>query len=616
MRAGRPGKALLVAVVMFAPALAAAARAQVAPCEASPKVKEALRSLPQSTGDSQADQAARVGALKALLKRYPNDVFVHTRYQDEAIGETVEERDAVIAEYRGLAARHPGDPIYTYLALRARIGVGTKERIPQLERVTGSVPSARLSLVRIYQSTNFKDPDKAREQLQAFIKACPQTLSPYNYLRSQAASAFLTQTIAKLRVLLQARTDAEALNYYGTLWAVEFRGTPPSGHDALRKQVADDLKRLRTMIGLAGDRIYYSVLQNGYKLANDAQGEKWAGQQARLHAPRGSYYAVRDEFLKANPYPKPADPPEKRKAFAKAYADASAEWVKLAPNDVGAWFDRVGALRQVDGASPADVEAAGEGLLRAVAKNPHGMSFMSPTGGSSFALVVADLYANKGVRLDRLPDLVRQGIPELELLRTIGVPDDLYPPLDTASSLNAARWYGTATVADIWIRVKDKDGARAALTELQALADKSKPKDPTDPKYAVQQRTWLSRQVTYWKALGDFAQLDGRSTDALTFYQNALLARAEPPPGGQPDDLGEKARALWKEAGGTNEGWQAWFTRKDLFGQPGADVAAAGRFTKIDKAVPEFDLTDLSGVKWRLADFKGKTTLVGIWATW
>jgi hypothetical protein len=613
MRAG-PGKLLLVGVVLLAPAFVSAARAQVAPCEAPTKVKEALHNLPESTGDSLADQATRIAALKALLKRYPNDVFVHSRYQDEAMDPTVRERDAVIAEYGALAGKHPKDPVYAYLAARARIDATTKQVVPQLEALTATVPSARLALVRIYQAPNFRDPKMAREHLAAFMKACPTTLSAYQYMRSVEPSDFLTKNTGMLRTLLQSRTDPEAVGYYRTLWSLEFRAKPATEHNALRGQLAEDLKRLHA-IDPGRNQTYYYVLEEGYRLANDTEGGRWAAEQVRSRFPRRSYSTARDEFLKTNPYPKPTDATEKRRAFYDAYEKASAEWVKQAPTDVGAWFERVGALHEAEQVSAADVEAAGEGLLRAIAKSPNAMSFMSPVGGSSFALVVADLYAVKGVRIDRLPDLVRQGIPELELLRTMGLPSDLYPPPDTTASLDAARWYGAATIADIWLKVKDKDRARDALTHLQALADQSKPKDVKDPKYATKQRAYLSRQVTYWREMGDFAQIEGRKIDALTFYQNALLARAEPPASSAKDDLGEKARALWKEAGGSNEAWQAWFTRRDLFGQPAA-AGSASMFTKLEKALPDFELADLSGVKWRLADFKGRTTLVGIWATW
>lgn len=615
MRTG-PGKLLLVGVVLLAPAFASAARAQVAPCEAPTKVKAALRNLPESTGDAQADRARRIAALQALLKRYPNDLFVHSRYQDEAMYPTVKERDAVIAEYRALAERHAKEPVYAYLAARAQIGVNTKLVLPQLEGLTSRVPSARLALVRIYQASNFKDPKKVREQLETFMKGCPATLSPYQYLRSAEPSEFLTQSVERLRTLLQARTDPEAVGYYTTLWSLEFRVKPATEHDALRKQVAEDLKRLRT-VDPGRNAVYYSVLQTGYKLTTDAEGARWASEQARTRFPRTPSYSVMDEWRKANPYPKSSDPPEKRRAYNDARVKATAEWVRAWPEQASIWFDRVGALRDAEGVSQADVEAAGEGLLRAIAKNPNQMSFMSSIGGSSFALVVADLYATKGVRLDRLPDLIRQGIPELELQRTSGLPSDLYPPYDDTASREQNRWYGAVTVADIWLKVKDKDRAREALARVQTLAEQSKPKaDPKDPQQAAKQRTYLSRQVTYWRAMGDLAQLEGRKIDAITFYQNALLARLQPPAGTEKDELAEKALTLWKEAGGSNEAWQAWFTRRDLFGQAMPELTAGGRWTKIEKSLPDFELADLSGAKWRLADFKGKTTLVGIWATW
>ena len=70
---------------------------------------------------------------------------------------TPEEWDAVIAEYRGLAKAHPGDPVFEYLAARASVGKGTKDVVPALERVAPRVPGAHLQLVQIFQSTAFKD---------------------------------------------------------------------------------------------------------------------------------------------------------------------------------------------------------------------------------------------------------------------------------------------------------------------------------------------------------------------------------------------------------------------------------------------------------------------------
>lgn len=603
---------LIVALVLFTTAFASTARGQAARCEAAPQVKAALRNLPESTGDWQADRAARIAALEVLRKRYPNDLFVHSRYQDEATEPTVKERDAVIEEYHTLATKHPNNAVYTYLAARARIGVHTKYVLPELEALAGRVPPARLSLVRIYQTTNFRDAKKAREHLEAFMTACPAALSAYSYLRSIEPSGFLTRSTATLRTLLASRTDPEAIGSYSTLWSLEFRVKPPSEHEALREQVRSDLKRLRRVdTGAKAD--YFVTMQNGYKLTNDAEGARWAGEQVRIRSPRGSlaYDAVVGDWDKANPYPRETEPPEKRQAYFDAYLKVAGAWARQLPDNTRFWLEHVGMLRQADHALAADVEAAGERLLQIVAKNPRMVI------GPNFPLVVARLYATKSVRLDRLPDLVRDGLAALDAPPAF-LPSDLYdrPAAAQQESAEYERWDAWRTIADIWLKAKDKERAREALAQVQTLADQSKPRDLKDPKYADKQRAYLSRQVIYWQAMGDLAQLDGRKLDAITFYQNALLARAEPPPATQRDELGEKARALWTEAGGSNEAWQAWYTRRDLFGESATDPAAGGGWAKTEKTLPDFELPDLTGVTWRLADFKGKTTLVGIWATW
>jgi thiol-disulfide isomerase/thioredoxin len=51
-------------------------------------------------------------------------------------------------------------------------------------------------------------------------------------------------------------------------------------------------------------------------------------------------------------------------------------------------------------------------------------------------------------------------------------------------------------------------------------------------------------------------------------------------------------------------------------------VAFAGRKTppafisRVGQVMPDFELVDLQGRTWHLADLKGKTTFVNVWATW
>ena len=606
--------AILVALIIL-PGIPAPAAAQSAPCEPSAKVREAFSGLPLSTGNAAAARIAYLEALRALRTRFPDDVFVHQRYQDTARYPTDTERDAVIAEYRTLRERHPTQPLYAYLAARAQIGVRTKEVLPDLEKLAGGLPSARLALASVYQSPNFRDEAKVLSHLEAYSRSCPESPELLTALSSMEPSEFLTRSTARMRTVLDRRGDPAALVRFTTLWKLEFQVTPVAQHDSLRARVSNDLKRLRG-IDPGKTQSYYLMLQEGYKHVNDTAGARWAVEQMRKRFPGGSFSVVQQEWHAANPPPKTGEPPEKRKAYDAALAKATADWAREWPDQVYPQYQRVESLRTTESALPSEVEAAGESLLRANANNPDQLRVFSPVGGSSFALRVADLYARKGVRPDRLPALVAQGLTELEPRRT-SWESDLYPRSSGEDSNRGySQWYGWLTIADIWINAKDKARAREALDHLRDLADRSKPAaDSKESAKTTGQRTYLSRQVEYWTRMGDFAKLDGRQLDAVTSYQTAMLSRVRPPSSAQKDELGEKTRALWKELGGGDEGWLTWTGRRDLLGMAASLPDLAGpSWTGIEKVLPEFELPDLAGATWKLANLKGKSTLLNVWA--
>jgi hypothetical protein len=480
-------KPFLLGCLVLAGMFAAGAGAQSGspPCEPLVEVKTALQDLPTAREE-------RIAALRSLLSRFPNDPFVHRSYQNAARYPTEKDRDAVIAEYRDLAGQHPNDPMYTYLALRARIGAGTKELLPELEKVAGGYPLARLSLVEIYQASGFKDAKKAGEHLEAYLNACPASLEAYAYFRSLEPSDFVRESAAKLRSILQEKTDPESLSSYSTLWSLEFRVRPASEHEALRKQVAQDIRRLRSM-DPGKSRAFLSSLREGYKLISDSDGQSWATEEITKRFPQRAFGLVYQQWSEKNPYPKQGDPPEKFRAYNATLLKASEGWIRQWPDDIFVWYERISALRSADKPDPAAVEAAGDGLLKAQEKGPPDFSFMSSIGGNSLNLQIAHLYAKNGVRLGRLPDLVEKGVQELDKPRSTSWESDLYPrPAGTGSEDDRRmflQWYGWSTIADIWIYAKEEDRTREATQRLQAVLDKSKPTgDPKSSEYASKQR--------------------------------------------------------------------------------------------------------------------------------
>jgi hypothetical protein len=601
--------ALVVAGAFALPALAPAAFAQPVPCDPSHRALVALRGVPQGSG--LPERAARLAALGALRARFPREALVHEQYQDAAA--TNADRDAAIAEYQALAERRPGDPLYAYLAARALIGARTKDAIPELERLAPEVPRARLALARPYQSAAFKDLKKLHAHAEAYVEACPASVEAAPLLQAIEPSAFVRRETARLRTLLERRRDVESLARYGTLWALEFKVRPAAEHEALRAQVANDLERLRRIDG-GTHQAYYLALQEGYELVGDRPGQRWVAEQQASRFPRSAHAALALRLREEHPYPKESDPPEVKKAGYRAYLEAYLSWARRWPGNVVLWYQAVRMMGEVDDANPADVVVAGEGLLKAAAQSPGQLYFLSTTGGSSISLMVAHLFASRGVATERLSDLVRDGMAENEKPRELRS-WDLYPSAEDRNR-PFVRWYSALTVADVWLKAKDRDRARAAIAGVAKLLDEAAPKGaaPDEPAQAMERPSYLGKASEYWRRMAELAQLEGRKADAMACYQNAVLARTGADGGGI-DKVTPPARALWSELGGTDEGWAAWSERAVLFSGAKKPKPETASWEKPNTLVPEFELTDLAGRKWALADLKGKTTFAGVWTS-
>jgi hypothetical protein len=543
----------------------------------------------------------RSRALATLLQRFPNDVVVHRTYQSVARHVPDKGPEAVVDEYRSLLEKHPNDPMYSYLAANALVGYRTKEAIPQLERM--DFPWAHYSLAEIYKAPAFKDREKASRHLQALMTACPESLEPFALLRDIEPSDFLRESAQKLRRLLEKRTDAEAAAAYVTLWPVEFKLRPLAEHVEVRRQVAEDVKKLRAADPGSGLE-YAQALMDGYKLLGDSENIKWAEQQVTARAPAGSrgLFAY-SAWSKANPAPKPDDPPEKHPAYYEALRKASAEWTRQLPGEVIPLEHLVRALKQLERTNPKEVVAAGEALL----------AFRDRFPGPETPLSVAELYAGKGIETAKAAALAREGAAELQKAKGVVV-SDLYPrafdPEYSNQSFLFSRW---SKIADIWLKLKNPEEARLAVSRLNVLLRKLAPSgtsvDEKDQTESMKKSNYPVQESGYWQKNAELALLENRKLDAMTFYQNALSARPEPA-SKTGDELFTKARALWKVMGGSGEAWQAWYTRRRS-GAPGAVT-----WTTMNRPFPEFKLADLRGIQWTLQNLKGKTAFVNVWASW
>lgn len=172
--------------------------------------------------------------------------------------------------------------------------------------------------------------------------------------------------------------------------------------------------------------------------------------------------------------------------------------------------------------------------------------------------------------------------------------------------------------AEGYTRLNQPTEALAALgrTNLQLQALNSDMTADETRRQLQNRNAWYHRcESQYWQGMARIAQLQARNTDAMAYYQSALLARFDSnqmPEAGEKDELADTARQLWAKLGGTKDGWNAWYAQRadELASQTHLEWETA------QDALPPFRLTDLHGKTWQLDDLEGKVVFLNFWASW
>src|SRR5262249_49347782 len=113
-----------------------------------------------------------------------------------------------------------------------------------------------------------------------------------------------------------------------------------------------------------------------------------------------------------------------------------------------------------------------------------------------------------------------------------------------------------------------------------------------------------------------FAEKEGRKMDALIDYRTA--AATYPPRRPNPDRRDEvlaAAQRLWKELGGTAQGWNDWAAQNPL-STFNAGSSGTSPWAKLAGCSAGLVLTARMGNRWNPGDLAKKTTFVNTWASW
>ena len=546
----------------------------------------------------------KIGKARGMLEKNPDDLWAHRAYQDTLRQGPVYRRSA-IDEYRAHLEKHSGDPEYLYLYGRVLVGTKTPDAIAAFDQALGKdgrFAPAHLAMVEVYRAPNFRDNQKAREHLEAWMRLCPEQLEGFRYLERMESSEFVRSEVARMRTLLDGRTDQEALGHYRTLWRLEFQTSPANEYARVKEGIRRDVAKLAKVD--ATDKAAAATLREGHKLVGDPVDAE--------DSPIGSDVTAMktySDWQTSHPYPKPdakgVFDQNASKERNKAWLEASAGWVKQWPDDPFAWGQRLSAISMNrESTTDADAESAAEGLKR-TKKAANAMS--TPL------FQIASLYLQRGMHLDQLPGLIQDGLNDLEAApANEQVQSDLYsapgminPAIQQARNRN----FGLSLLADVYLRTDKPDSAIEALARMRKNLDD---KTPASSASDQDKQMWGYNEQTYWDKMGQIAEKQGRKLDALLYYQIGIRIGGTP---GMGDYSRRKAKVIWNDLGGSEIAWNSFAGKVEAVKTFGI-AGTREEWEKRDTVMPPFEITDLNGKSWHVVDMKGKTTLVNLWATW
>ena len=215
--------------------------------------------------------AFRRHLLEDLIAKHPREVEPYRRLIQATKQEDTEHYADLVDRFRKQAEQHPEDPLALYVAGLALSGRNTELSIQLLEQARAQAKDfawPALALANIYApGTKRADKKKSAEEIAVFFDACPASTDPDAQHRLRAAAVELQARVARaVRSRLATETDPTRLKDYETLWGLEFRTHLPREHEVVRKQVAEDLKRLEPL-NPAPDAAWLVFLKNGYTQA-------------------------------------------------------------------------------------------------------------------------------------------------------------------------------------------------------------------------------------------------------------------------------------------------------------------------------------------------------------
>lgn len=290
-----------------------------------------------------------------------------------------------------------------------------------------------------------------------------------------------------------------------------------------------------------------------------------------------------DAWFKAHPLPK-----SDQRSFDKEVAEASAVWVEHWPDEARAWDLRLKYLAKLKSTPDQQLEEVGDTVLRVAKEHPYkGFRFVP------FQTDVAEVWTARKIRLERCLELTQEAVLEDKRAESENpsAAKDYRGPIALGFFRTLSLEVGLAEDQ------KKYNVAESAVAEKKRYLDEH-PGLPVDLHYS------------YLMDAAFLAQIEGHKLDALLYFSEASKLPQ--------DYMSAETHAvqLWKELGGTGEGFNAWKSAIASMDRTPPAANSPSPWTALNKPLTDFRGTDTKGKAWTIADLKGKTTLINIWATW
>ena len=392
-------------------------------CVPQPAVRRALNELPETT-DHRVPYDERMKPLRALLTKYPRDIFVQMRYQDGFKRDwwLHEEFDRAFAMYRS----RPNDPVFRYLEGRLT-GVfhaaKAEEMLNALIAGTPGFPWPRLAIAELTDRSGAGNAKKAEAHLRAFISACPAAADGYAMLRTVENPEMVADGAVKLRSLLEAARDNWSLPFWRHLWDLEFRAVAAAEHDTVRQRVARDANTLARNPA-TDTREWLRLFEYAAQLTKDQSIQNWLDTTVLERFPGTPLAASieRNRWLREHQPPQGAKPDD-LKAFRTLQAAWQAEFDTRYRDTPAVIIPRFRSLSSSGQTLPPAERLSIVDRFLTLRRDSPDSSWESPAA----PLAAAAYYVGWGTRLDQVLPLVQAGLKQAELENTYRLHPTMYP---------------------------------------------------------------------------------------------------------------------------------------------------------------------------------------------